>query len=109
VTDAAAVVDVLRAARERLSEPGVWAQGVTSLDGDRCCLTMALSEAGCLRLHYQRAPNSGANPCKAVEAMAAATGISGLTSWNDTPGRTLDEVLAVLDVAIERAEREAGR
>ena len=35
------------------------------------------------------------------------TGPMGLASWNDWPGRTVDEVYALLDHAIERAEAGA--
>ena len=102
MADAAAVVGVLRAARERLSEPGVWVQGTEGIGDDHDCLYTALMTV--------RPSRSRSASHKAVELLKRhGDALWCVPTWNDAPGRTLDEVLAVLDRAIAQVEQEAGR
>lgn len=88
------VSDDLKTARARLAVPGVWAQGDSVKEPSRLCLLVATD--GLLCEH------------EADSLLKRALGMSvyGAFDWNDTPGRTLDEVLAVYDKAIAIAEKE---
>lgn len=92
---------ILEAARRRLSVPGVWGQG-SRCDGrgrHTCCLAEAIEES-------DRNPASAGYDARhaAFKQICNAAGIdhdAGLiVDWNDDSARTLDEVLAVLDLAI---------
>ena len=80
--------EVLRAARDRLAQPGVWVNH-SPKEGEHCLLT-AVGE------DWQTGSR------RAIQLLEEVTG-SGLWAWNDHPDRTLPEVLAVLEEAIERA------
>jgi hypothetical protein len=43
----------------------------------------------------------------ATEALGEATGTAGLDQWNDAPGRSLAEVVAAVDRALELLPRRA--
>ena len=88
--------EVLRAARETLAVPGVWVQGnpthrfADTDSADQCeCLSTAIGQMRRARKFARR---------------VLADGV--LTEWNDAPGRTLPEVLDVLQRAAELAESE---
>lgn len=95
------VSDDLKTARARLASPRVWAQGANATKKNQLCAYLATRD---LR-----------NMHAADQLLARATGVEGdeikrpafwLMDWNDAPGRTLDEVLAVYDKAIAIAEKE---
>lgn len=81
---------VLREARELLVRDG-WCQGEYRAGNGRLCLVGAVFSA----TPY---PASALGRLEAIQ--------SGALGWNDAPGRTVDEVLALLDRAIGEAERE---
>lgn len=86
---------VLRAAAERIERDG-WCQGKPT-DGTRCCAVRAIVMAG----------ESSFGTSLAIEAVRDFIGCNtyGVIHWNDTPGRTVDEVLAALRSAADAVER----
>ena len=93
----------LRAAAEVLRRDG-WRQGdYVQFPNGACCATGAIRKAvygdpwiaGYLSGRAERAVLSVVDP-----------GGHSLPWWNDTPGRTADEVIAALEAAAERAEAE---
>lgn len=96
------IPDVLEAAADLLSKPGAWTQGayargkgnrpVNSADeAARFCVLGAMNIAA-------GAPKVNLDRNEAHIAFANATGIPDylIATWNDTPGRTQDEVVAKL-------------
>ena len=108
--------EVLRDAKGVLERNG-WLQGHyfddrqfragTPAEACRVCLYGALNLAAGNGPHR---PLEAAHPVMlAVYAVIDASGDwDGVGGWNDEPGRTVDEVLALLDEAIERAEAGAS-
>lgn len=95
-------VEVLRAARELLSEPERWTKGLFCrvVDGWHCCCVMGAFVAVC--------PTDIAFHCSLFRRAAGVPDEMPLSEWNDAPERTHAEVLAAFDKAIELAEQEAG-
>lgn len=90
------VADVLRAARERISDPERWLQG-SMRDGNRCCALQALIDAQ---------PDSFDEDWLPYRLLGAAMGSDGdVGGFNDLHSH--DEVLAAFDRAIELAEAAA--
>lgn len=85
------VSDDLKAARARLAVPGVWAQSEEVNEAGRYCMYSATK--------------SNASDDVVKQALGVSYG-KEVVEWNDAPGRTLDEVLAVYDKAIVIAEKE---
>lgn len=99
----------LVAVRDLLSPEGAWTQGAYARDGERqaiisaddpaavCwCIDGAIDRVIGYRHHECRADRAG-------QAISKAAG-AGKVGWNDTPGRTQAEVIAMLDRAIEAAK-----
>lgn len=80
-------------AAELIREHG-WAQLRFGVDGRNFCLVGALSWAYCGSITLPL-------PRKVLLPVQALVD-EPLTTWNDTPGRTVDEVLAVLDEASQQ-------
>ena|SRR6185437_8465533 len=82
---------ILLLAKTQLT-PETWRQGGEAVADDCCCAFIALF----------RATVGGSD--KAVKlaerALYQATGSTSIVDWNDTPGRTLDEIHAAFDRAI---------
>lgn len=104
MNDPMAVVTVLTAARERLLEKG-WIQG-TGRSAEGYCMvgathsvTAQLVDCG---LPWKEADEL---EVRANSALKVALGSVLVIAFNDAPGRTLNEVLAVFDDAI-LAEKE---
>lgn len=98
--------EVLRGARALLSSPERWTQGQATETRDGVvvarCLVEAMNEAGrYARMSIQR---DAAKALYGVANGVAAPDGGFLSVWNDAPGRTYEEVIAVLDRAIEVAE-----
>ena len=117
--------DVLLDARELLETPGVWRPGETAAfdrDGHAVPATdpdaVRWSLTGAIRNAAYRRPDP--NRAEFVAGMLVRRTIApgvftdqgpqpyGLTDWAYTPGRTLDDVLGVLDTAIVIADRKCG-
>ena len=81
-----AVVCIERA-MERLKVPGAWTNRKPRADGEYCVLTALVAEASSKSLGL------------ITYALYMVLKVSSIAGWNDTPGRTLDEVLAALEAA----------
>lgn len=100
--------DILRKARDHIAQPGMWCQGrffdAHLLSTNRtpthgpCCARGALIWA-------TGTPDNETG--LSYLAMAVPQSIPGVTAFNDAPGRTQSEVVALFDRAIELAEKEA--
>lgn len=110
VTAPQTVADVLDAAADLLEKPGAWTQGayargktgrkVTTRRAAVCfCAIGAMSvAAGC-------DPAVEGEPWEADVALRKAIGDTQIADWNDTPGRTQDEVVAALRAAATSARQ----
>jgi hypothetical protein len=106
---------VLRAARERISDPERWTQGVEALtacgrcvpgddpDAVRWCVAGAVRAEG---LDACSNPLMGVTPVARLIMKAAGCGDVGIGPWNDKA--THSEVIAALDRAIELAASTAN-
>jgi hypothetical protein len=112
------IVEILRGAKAVLERNG-WTQ-LDTIDEDQHASGTPMADCrvdltGALRIAATGDPTAGDN-LTAMEARMAlldvvwesASGCAGLGSWNDAEGRTVDEVYALLDAAIERAEAVSG-
>jgi hypothetical protein len=96
-------LEVLREARTRLAVEG-WAQGALYKPGVGYCLRGAVNM--CFGSEY----GSGAKAdIHKLVADQLGTSLLGVVTWNNAPGRTKAEVLALLDDVIAKlAEHESG-
>ena len=103
--DVTADVKILRAAREKISAPGAWTQRITARNALGQSTQSRSSDAvcWCARGALWAVSDDSDSP---VEWLTAAADV-GLIYFNDTPGRTQAEVLAVFDKAIALAEATA--
>ncbi len=95
---------VLREAAETLELVG-WCQGILTNDRGQYCAAGAIRRA----VNEGNYQNEGAavTACvSAVETLEAEVGQT-IVDWNDTPGRTSDEVIAAMRYAAERVEAQA--
>lgn len=90
-------LQILQSARKRISDPAIWGKGTRPQDRPltTCCIAEAIEEAW----------RTGGEPrYQAFNAVFNAAGldrhIDAITTWNDAPERTHDEVLKTLDLAI---------
>ena len=87
----------LRAVRAHLVEHG-WTQGRAHDEAGRCCLVGAATRAMGDVVSYRYGAVRSA-------LFMALRGVDfDLSAWNDAPGRTFAEVLALLDAAIANEE-----
>lgn len=91
---------VLRDARERISDPKKWGQGLSIGRPGTYCLAEAICVHDCERKTYLDARSF---LCRAI----GAPNLGGLTFWNDQSSRTHAEVLDALDRAIDLAQGES--
>jgi hypothetical protein len=104
-------VEVLRAVRELLAESEAWCQGAWARDGRGRPVgsTRANAVAWCLvgALAKVRDPSSRGRKrlVEMLDEMLDEMFPVSLPAWNDAPGRTHAEVLALLDAAISSEER----
>lgn len=82
--------------KEILSQPGVWVGYNPYKEPEHQCLATALHIAGlsCTGVEYR--------------LLWKLTGRDYISRWNDQHGRTLEEVLTLLDQAIALAKQEEG-
>lgn len=101
-------VEVLREARRLIQERG-WVQGMFSGAGGAICAVGALNfaSAGIVAYPARDSAEEHLNRC-AKEYLRQVLPEDSITveHWNDTPGRTVAEVLAYFDAAIARAEAQ---
>jgi hypothetical protein len=111
-------VEILRGAKTALQRNG-WTQHDT-IDEDQYAAGTPMADCrvdltGALRIAATGDPTAGDN-LTAMEARMVLLHVvwessshwTGLGSWNDADGRTVDEVYALLDAAIGRAEAVSG-
>jgi hypothetical protein len=105
--------EVLRAAAVLLSAPGAWNQHRWACDifGDWCAPTNPAAVCWCLRGAIAHVVGSmmTEHVGPAEDVLRRSLHRDGLAQWNDTRGRTADEVVAALIAAAEMAERQAPR
>ena len=105
----AEVTAILRKAKELIEENG-WIQR-RSRASNGICLGAGMTDAADHVLGSYDVKTGGVYRHifqEAVNALRKVNGISGaIFSWNDTRGRTKEEVLAALDKAILFSEKEA--
>lgn len=89
-------LDALRKARTRIALYG-WTQGMNQDELGRTCVEGALLSTG----------HPGAEQRWAAYCLVHALGDRNVIGWNDAPGRTKEEVLALFDRAIALAEQAA--
>lgn len=77
---------------EILSGPETWCRGWTARDGQAQCLFRALTQ-----LHGGSAPGREVERLRHAMDLPAGNSMSGIAIWNDVPGRTWDEVAAVVE------------
>lgn len=100
-------IDILRAAREKISKPGTWTQNATARDADGCQL-LAIDPGAVSWCAYGAiiAVSLREGHIAAIESVCRCTGAESLGVWNDRDGRTHAEVLAAFDKAIAAEEYE---
>ena len=104
-----ATIDILKAARETLSDPARWTKGVFARDseGHSCSPCTPFAVCWCLFGAIRKAGNNVST--KAVDAMCSLIPVTGShAAWQDEPERTHQEVLDLLDTSIERLENGIG-
>lgn len=90
------VVETLRAGRNIIDRLG-WRQGPYNLGGGRRCAQDAL-------IVVSAPDNDKIDASDALLAQAIALGVRSVVTWNDAPGRTKEDVLALYDKAIAAEE-----
>ena len=98
------VVEILKAAKEKLTEPRVWVNH-TPAGEDNCeCIVTACANVDTAGYNWDDAANI-------LDLLARRQGFKSETGiyrpaaqWNDAPNRTIEEVLALFDQAILLAE-----
>ena len=103
------VSEVLDRAADRI-EAGGWCQAAFRDEGRFCALGAIINVAVAMRLGSGALTDIEALVDPALAALAAAVGEDGVMGWNDRPGRTQEEVVAMLRAvaATERARENAG-
>jgi len=100
-------VDVLKKARELLA--GGWCQQSMVNDSRGVALILPVVEAGCSFCIYGAVTQAGWDhddivdqAVEILDDVCVPLGYSGIVGFNDTRGRTQEEVVDLLDVAIGR-------
>lgn len=98
-------IDILREMRELLAEPERWTQSVLAKSkfGNAVTTRSPRAVSWCLLGAHYRVTN-GWTASDAWDILQRAAGVSSLSFWNDAPGRTHAEVLALLDSCIADLE-----
>ena len=99
-----------RRVRELLSEPGRWTQGYFARDaaGQECASKDPAATCWCVVGAMVRLGSDDPRPdIEFINALKAHLGPPcSLSMWNDAPGRTHADVLALLDRVVAQMERE---
>ena len=96
MSDKSAILQVLRTARERLARPGGWIQGDFERNGGFCVAGACGME---LRTRSTKATSD------AISRLEELIGRDWIDLWNDAPGRTQAEVVALVDRAISEIDK----
>jgi hypothetical protein len=89
--------EVLRAAREQLSDPAKWWKGERpQAEGTECAFTVMYGGG------------HGLEASRHLRDALGVTSLGALFRWNDDPATTHDDLMALYDRAIEIAEAEEG-
>ena len=105
------IVGLLRDVRALIADPDRWVMGCAARDAHGQSVMPERPEAvrfSAFGALVRLAPADDDIRDRAAEALNAAVGPEGWTSWEDAPGRTHAEVLAALDRAIAAAEIVSG-
>ena len=106
--DTRTTADVLRAARAKITPEGAWTQRelARTADGSPDAPDNPLATCWCAI----GAIESLTNETYALRALYLM-GVDDIAKWNDAPGRTQAEVLALFDraIAAEQARTQEGR
>lgn len=113
IAKAEAIVEALILAKEKIAAPGAWTQGYYAKDADGNDVRGNEKGAVCFcaygAVEAATGTQHGCTKDTAFgvlrEASLEATGFSPV-SYNDKPGRTLAEVLAVFDAAIKLGQKK---
>lgn len=104
------VLEILKRAKEILTPDGVWIQ--KGYSWDYCGASASVPQATCFcvmgamdRAHWELEPSDEESPFgggpEAISALNLHIPLQmSLPEWNDRPGRTKEEVLALLDASI---------
>jgi hypothetical protein len=99
------ISEQLRAARQLLVDEGWWQAGPgAAIHRGRNCTLMAAYWQAERDDQADLRDRLYAYLCQAIGTQSEAT--HTIARWNDTPGRTLDQVLAAYDRAIDLAEHD---
>jgi hypothetical protein len=103
------ILQILKNARNLLKKKG-WTQGANACNerGTEVGYTAENAATFCARgavWHVDEGNDEAATRALALLSSCTISNL-GLISWNDSPGRTKEEVLALFDRAIEKAEKE---
>lgn len=99
-TKAATPSDILRAAADIIEERG-WTQGIAALGSGPTCAGIALDQAWSTLTGEEEWWGRNQTLHRAV---CARIGTDSMIVWNDVPGRTVEEVLAMLRSVADELE-----
>jgi len=113
VGETSSVVAVLAEARRLISEVG-WTQDAMARAAGLLIDPMApnadcFCSVGAIKRASGDTSDSAIGHHGAWEALSRTTNSESVMEWNDTPGRTKEEVLAAFDRAIAKASNGEGR
>ena len=107
------VLEILKRTKEILTPDGVWIQRGYSWESPSVAVSVPVPQAMCFcvlgamdRAHWELEPTDEESPFgggpEAISALDLHIPLQmSLPEWNDRPGRTKEEVLALLDTAID--------
>ena len=106
-------IEILIEAKERISSPKCWTQGIGARDingnpvrslsdaAARWCAMGAIDRCFPIGTPFMAIEDTGVH-----DLLRSATGTHDLTNWNDDPERTHDEVMDAFDQAIALAREK---
>lgn len=100
-----------RQVRELLAVPERWTRGefARRADGSPCGSKDPAAQCWCLVGAMCRLDDDPIRGMEMLDAIRAATRSDSASVWNDAPGRTHADVLALLDRVVQRMERDGER
>lgn len=108
---AVTALEILTKARELITDPAKWGQGLSYWRSGTCCATEALlvcAGADPFAYDFIGVPHENAEAHdEAVDAVFKIVN-EAITQWNDMKHRTHGDVLRVFDKAIEQVKADAA-